>query len=232
MHIKLLNIMWCYDREAEQVKVILEHDAAWQLPKTNLGQAESGTEAILRLTEQVTGQVLDAGHVEQLTTLSHPTLVHAGEREVILVYMTYLPFYPTLDTTVHKLFTLRTSNSKYQLYRGEVAFSLTAIADEAKYHEVNKTSPLVYEYALQYACRYIKRSLEQMPLILKILGESFTLREARSVYASFLQIKINQLDNSNFKKTHRKILVEVGQVMRKSPGRPARLYRLKDEVQF
>ena len=71
-----------------------------------------------------------------------------------------------------------------------------------------------------------------MPLILKILGESFTLREARSVYASFLQIKINQLDNSNFKKTHRKILVEVGQVMKKSPGRPARLYRLKDEVQF
>ena len=59
----------CYDREAEQVKVILEHDATWQLPKTNLGQAESGTEAILRLTEQVTGQVLDADHVE-----------HAAER--------------------------------------------------------------------------------------------------------------------------------------------------------
>lgn len=230
MHIKLLNIMWCYDREAEQVKVILEQDATWQLPKTNLGQAESGTEAVLRLTEMVTGQVLEAGHVEQLTTLSHPSLVQGGKREVILVYMTYLPFYPNLDTTAHKLFTLRTINNKYQLYRGDVAFSLTSIADEAKYHEVDEKSPLAYEYALQYACQHIKRSLDQMPLILKILGENFTLREARSVYASFLQIKLNQLDNSNFKKTHRKILIEVGQVLKKSPGRPARLYRLKEEA--
>lgn len=62
--------------------------------------------------------------------------------------------------------------------------------------------------------------------ILLVLGASFTLKDARMVYSPFLKTPINQIDNSNFKKSHRHLFTAVGTSADNRPGRPARVYKL------
>ena len=62
--------------------------------------------------------------------------------------------------------------------------------------------------------------------ILQILGPTFTLRQAREVYATFRQTTVDQIDNSNFKKTHQKLFKEVGTAATKRSGRPPKLFKL------
>ena len=60
------------------------------------------------------------------------------------------------------------------------------------------------------AIRRIRNRLDYQPTILQVLGTTFTLKEAREVYAPFLMTTANAIDNSNFKKTHQQLFIEVG----------------------
>ena len=65
--------------------------------------------------------------------------------------------------------------------------------------------------------------------ILQILGPEFTLREAREVYAPFFQTTVDEIDNSNFRKTHGSLFTELGvQKNYHKSGRPPKLYCLKE----
>ncbi|GAF37440.1 Nudix-related transcriptional regulator NrtR [Lentilactobacillus farraginis DSM 18382 = JCM 14108] len=58
------------------------------------------------------------------------------------------------------------------------------------------------------------------------MGPKFTLKDARLVYAPFLKVSVDQIDNSNFKKSHRHLFTDVGTSVSNRPGRPARVYKL------
>ncbi|WP_421648280.1 NrtR DNA-binding winged helix domain-containing protein, partial [Levilactobacillus brevis] len=76
------------------------------------------------------------------------------------------------------------------------------------------------------AINRIKNKLDYQPQILRILGNTFTLRQAREVFAAFLGTTIDKIDNSNFKKTHNHLFKEVGAATLNHSGRPPKLYQL------
>lgn len=117
--VKLLNIIWCFDRKTNQVKVILKDEGDWTLPETYLIQDEDALDATIRLTHELTGQTVLPKNIEQLETLTNPKRVVDGKRLVTMVYMTYLPEFPEMMTSTLELFTLENLNSHYYFTKGE-----------------------------------------------------------------------------------------------------------------
>lgn len=227
----LVNVIWCYERKTTSVKILLLKDNGWTLPKTELLTEGDAPKAIIQLTEKLTGQKVARENVEQLYTLTHPERQIDGERTITLAYMTYLPEFPELSRKGMDFFTLESAAEDYYFKKDDERLTLPRTTNESKYHQYGLSEQALFlddDLILQRACLQVKKSLHCRPEILKILGPVFTLREARSVYAPFLMLHLNQIDNSNFKKTHQKLFEDVGQAMQKSPGRPARLYRLRD----
>lgn len=228
--VKLLNIIWCFDRMTNQVKVILKDEGDWALPETHLIQDEDALDAMIRLTRELTGQTVSPKNIEQLETLTNPKRAVDGKRLVTMVYMTYLPEFPDMMTSSLELFTLENLNSHYYFTKGEKQLAVATVDTEAEYYQKRLRKNKFYQasdYALKKACLHIRRSLDTRPDILRILGEAFTLREARSLYAPFLGVSFHEIDNSNFKKTHQRFFREIGKANKRGPGRPASLYRLR-----
>ncbi len=228
--VKLLNIIWCFDRKTNQVKVILKDEGDWTLPETYLIQDEDALDATIRLTHELTGQTVSPKNIEQLETLTNPKRVVDGKRLVTMVYMTYLPEFPEMMTSTLELFTLENLNSHYYFTKGEKQLAVATVDTEAEYYQKRMRKNKFYQvndYVLKKACLRIRHSLDTQPDILRILGEAFTLREARSLYAPFLGVSFHEIDNSNFKKTHQRLFREIGKANKRGPGRPASLYRLR-----
>ncbi|MBU5582568.1 NUDIX hydrolase, partial [Enterococcus sp. S181_ASV_20] len=70
---------------------------------------------------------------------------------------------------------------------------------------------------------------KRQPLILQVLGEEFTITEARKVFAKFLGVDYKTVDPSNFKKAMLQYFDEIGE-RPVGIGRPSKIYRLKDEI--
>lgn len=220
--VELLNIMWCFDRKKEQVKLILKKGDRLSLPVTKLLQTEDANAAIVRFTAQLTDQNISDNNIKQLEVITDPACLHDNDRVITLVTLTYLPTLPQLMSDDLTLVTLGIVEGEYALLRDDNAPPIIL-------NEFTSSIGLPKELAtlLVRACEHVKQELELEPNILRILGQSFTLREARSVYAHFLKTEVNDIDNSNFKKTHQKFFEEVGKATQKGPGRPASLYVLK-----
>lgn len=62
--VKLLNIIWCFDRTTNQVKVVLKDEGDWTLPETCLIQDEDALDATIRLTRELTGQTVSPKNIE------------------------------------------------------------------------------------------------------------------------------------------------------------------------
>ena len=145
-----------------------------------------------------------------------------GERALALTYMTYLPTMPKLrpgyGATDARWFAFSATANDYQLQNGALTFQL----DQQAAH-------LAFDHAriLGVAIRRIRNKLDYQPSILQVLGHTFTLKEAREVYAPFLNTTAAAIDNSNFKKTHQHLFVEVGTAhVRTRSGRPPKLFKL------
>lgn len=178
----------------------------------------------------MTGQTVSPKNIEQLETLTNPKRVVDGKRLVTMVYMTYLPEFPDMMTSTLELFTLENLNSHYYFTKGEKQLAVATVDTEAEYYQKRLRKNKFYQvndYVLKKACLRIRHSLDTQPDILRILGEAFTLREARSLYAPFLGVSFHEIDNSNFKKTHQRLFREIGKANKRGPGRPASLYRLR-----
>jgi Uncharacterized conserved protein len=80
---------------------------------------------------------------------------------------------------------------------------------------------------LRTAFSRVRNRLDYSPTILRILGPTFTLKRARIIYSILLRIPLSEIDNSNFRKTHRRLFQEVGTESIKGAGRPGKIYRLK-----
>ena len=244
--INIVNLIWSFDRETNQVNLLLvkrsERSALgmWSLPETFLGEHESADQAALRLVQDKIGLKLAAFHTEQLETFTAPQRVTAHHRNLSLAYMTFLPEMPPLNpgygASDARWFALSTVDSRYCFSNGLVQFQVAAEQKQEDYYAnlaayVKKTPHRLafdYEWIIKVACLRIRNKLDYQPNILLILGDSFTIREARCVYAPFLQTKMEQIDNSNFTKTHSKLFEETGISVSKKRGRPAKVYRLKE----
>lgn len=227
--ITITNIIWSFNRQDRHPQVLLIKRADdpfrgdWALPETLLRKSEDADSACVRLIKEKIGLRLPASSTEQLATFTAPNRA-PGERTLALAYMTFLPTMPRLNpgygATAAQWFSLNYHGNGYYLNHGQTCLSLTAA-----------TTDLAFDHALiiSTALKRIRNKLDYQPNILKILGLTFTLRQAREVYAPFLRKKVDQIDNSNFQKTHRRLFIEAGVVEKpKHSGRPPKLYKLRN----
>ncbi|MFD1466057.1 NUDIX domain-containing protein [Lapidilactobacillus mulanensis] len=246
LQIMITNVIWSFDRDNSQVNVLLvkRSDAPyqdyWALPETFMRVNESADAAALRLVKEKIGLKLSSFHTEQLATFTAPQRSLADEeRTISLAYMTFLPERPVLragyGAADARWFAL-SNGSQYDGYRfsqADLLFHAAAAAKatdyyaEFKNHYATEQLAFDHEWILKTACVRIKNKLDYLPNVLLILGDSFTLREARLVYAPFLITNVHEIDNSNFRKTHKFLFEEVGTSSKKTRGRPAMLYQLR-----
>lgn len=224
--ITITNIIWSFNPKIHHPQILLVKRAnspfkdAWALPDTLLRANESAEAACVRLIKDKIGMLIPDSATEQLATFTKPDRV-AGERALALAYMTFLPTMPKLKpgygAVAADWFDFDFKQKNFLLEHGDTVLSL------------DKDSKLAFDHAqiIQTAIQRLKNKLDYQPSILQILGPTFTLRQAREVYAVFLQKSANQIDNSNFKKTHKNIFKEVGTASVKSSGRPPKIFKLK-----
>ncbi|EHO54103.1 NrtR DNA-binding winged helix domain-containing protein [Lentilactobacillus kisonensis] len=241
--INITNIIWSFNRATNQVNILLvkrdnsPYNQFWALPETFMRLQESADEAALRLVKEKIGMELSNSHTEQLATFTNK-LRTPKSRALSLAYMTFLPDKPHLEpgygAVDAKWFAMGYTDSSYRFSNGLLAFQTSECSNEGDYYDRfahNESKPETHlafdhEWILKIACDRIKNKLDYQPNILLVLGASFTLKDARMVYSPFLKTPINQIDNSNFKKSHRHLFTAVGTSADNRPGRPARVYKL------
>ena len=79
------------------------------------------------------------------------------------------------------------------------------------------------------AFKRVAEKMEHEPRVLQVLGPTFTITEARKVFAKFWGMDFKSIDHSNFKKAMLQYFDEIGE----KPlgiGRPSKIYQLKKEV--
>lgn len=242
--INITNIIWAFDRETQQVNLLLVKRADdpfadfWGLPETLMRNEESADEAALRLVREKIGLKLAGSHTEQLATFTHPERTPDG-RTLSLAYMTFLPEMPNLKpgygAVDAKWFSMRADGDHYLFEYDKYRFATPTANSEKQYYAdlpkrrgKSKTTLAVdHDWILKVACDRIANKLDYQPNILLILGSTFTLKQARQVYAVFERVKLADIDNSNFKKNHRHIIESVGTSSSSRPGRPAKVFRLR-----
>lgn len=224
--VTITNVIWSFNPELHKPQILLIKRAAdpfkghWALPETLLRRDESADAACIRLISDKIGLRVPLNAAEQLATFTDPQRV-SGTRALALAYMTFLPtmlpLHPGYGATDAQWFVLQTTVLTPKLVHNRQILTL------------DKHSQLAFDH-VQIICTAItriKNKLDYQPNILKILGQSFTLRQAREVYATFLGTTAGQIDNSNFKKTHAHLFEEIGVAVTKHSGRPPKLYQLK-----
>jgi len=103
-------------------------------------------------------------------------------------------------------------------------------AEEVDWFSIYNLPPLAFDHAdiLDYALTRLRYKLEYSAVGFQLLPEKFTLRELQDAYEIVLGAK---LDKGNFRSRLRKTnVVEMVDGYRETGGRPARLYRFRDDA--
>ena len=174
----------------------------WAIPGGFVDMEESLEEAALRELEEETG-VRDV-YLEQLFTFGDLGRDPRG-RTITVAYFALVP-----ATAIHP----RAGDD----------------ATEARWWSMYHLPPLAFDHAdiLAYALQRLRYKLEYTAVVFELLPETFVLSELRAAYEVILGEK---LDKRNFR---RKILsagvVEETGAQRTGEGRPAKLYRFRDDA--
>jgi 8-oxo-dGTP diphosphatase len=177
-------------------------EGMWAIPGGFVDMDESLEEAALRELEEETG-VRDV-YLEQLYTFGAPDRDPRG-RTITVAY-----------------FAVVAANA-VRLRPGDDAA-------EARWWPVDRLPPLAFDHAdiLAYALKRLRYKLEYTAVGFELLPETFTLSELQAAYEIVLG---EPLDKRNFR---RKILsagvIEETGGYRSGEGRPARLYRFRDDA--
>lgn len=239
VEISITNVIWSFNSKTKELLVLLlkrAEDKMWGLPTTYLREDENAEEASLRLVREKIGVDLPLVNTEQLATF---TDIHRSKkRELALTYMIYLPDMPKLTPGYGaddaQWFSVASGHDNYLLKYKKLQFeTLKENVDRNKFYahseKYRKNSGLFSDHSLilRTAFSRLKNRLDYSPTILRILGPIFTLKQARMVYSILLRISISEIDNSNFRKTHRRLFQEIGTENIKGAGRPGKVYQLK-----
>jgi 8-oxo-dGTP diphosphatase len=111
-----------------------------------------------------------------------------------------------------------------------LALAAGSDASDARWWSVSKLPKLAFDHGkiLQYALRRLRYKLEYTAVGFQFLPPSFTLTEIQTAYQTVLG---EPLDKRNFRRRilEAGILEETG-VLSNSGGRPAKLYRFRDDA--
>lgn len=246
--IRITNLIWSFDPIQQTVNLLLikrsqePYQHYWALPETLMRPDESADQAALRLVQEKIGLTLGRFHTEQLATFTNPLRSPGEGRSISLAYMTFLPqmvdLVPGYGAQAVAWFKLASDPHDYRFTYKEWCFTTTAADNEYEYYQTLPHHPhfentylaFDHDWLIKTACLRIKNKLRYQPLILLILGDTFTLKAARSVYAPFWHTTVKAIDNSNFRKTHHHLFVKTNQTSTSRPGRPAQLYRLAPPI--
>jgi len=177
-------------------------EAVWAIPGGFVGIDESLEEAALRELEEETG-VRDV-YLEQLYTFGEVDRDLRGR----VITVAYFALVPAAAIDPHA----------------------GSDAAETGWWSVYDLPPLAFDHAeiLAYALKRLRYKLEYTAVGFELLPGVFTLSELQAAYEIILREK---LDKRNFR---RKILgadiIEETEMYRTGEGRPARLYRFRDDA--
>lgn len=235
--VSITNVIFSFDQTTKQlVLLLLQRTTApdagsWGLPTTWLRADESAEDAARRLVREKIGVRLATTQVEQLGTFTNVTRV-SGERTLALTYMVYLPGMPTLTpgygAKAAAWFAVLPRAHRDDLVAQNKVFQGVGDNLSAIDFYAQRPGELTADHGLiiRTALRRVRNRLDYAPTILNVLGATFTLKQAREVYAILWRVPVTQIDNSNFRKTYGQLFQEVGEVRPGGSGRPAKLYRL------
>lgn len=239
--VTVTNVIWSYDFTSEKVVLLLTKKADepfknfWSLPETFLRATEDADTAALRLISDKIGIQLDNYHTEQLATFSSVNRT-STDRQLALAYMTFLPNLPTLTAGVGATdvawVPMNSTDTIFTLNHPDFVVTLPDMPSDLFYQDRttgNRQPQLAFDHELviRTAITRVRNKLDYAPSILRILGPTFTLKNARKIYANFLGVSELTIDNSNFRKTHDHLFSETGHVTVVGKGRPAKLCELK-----
>lgn len=175
----------------------------WALPGGFVKMDEPLEEAACREMAEETG--LQEAYLEQLYTYGDPERDPRG-RVVSVAYFALIP----ADAPIHS--------------------DGGSDARQAKWFPINELPELAFDHAkiISYALRRLRYKLEYTAACFELLPEEFTLSQLQQTYEMILG---ESLDKRNFR---RRILqaeiIEPTEHMRTGEGRPARLYRYREDA--
>ncbi|MFC0232977.1 NUDIX domain-containing protein [Vagococcus entomophilus] len=192
---------------------------------------EEADETVKREVKEEVNLAINEKQFEQLHTFTTP---YRDPRTwvITIAYITYLRGVPKAvagdDAAFAEWVTLEcVQEGIYRLHsfdqKNELLFNLNG-------EKLSGNMDLAYDHLaiLVKAINQILSSINTQPHILKLLPETFTLKEAVQLLKEMLG-ENTYLDNSNFKRTHGKYLVACGEESGSSVGRPSKLYKLKEK---
>jgi 8-oxo-dGTP diphosphatase len=193
-----------------QLKVLLiqrknwPYEGMWAIPGGFVDMHESLEEAAYRELQEETGVGSDDVYLEQLYTFGDP------ERDPRTRVITVAHFALVCADKLH----------------------VRAASDAADigWFDATDPPPLAFDHAqiLEYALTRLRYKLEYTAVGFQLLPDQFTLRELQAAYETVLGEK---LDKDNFRSKIRKSkVVEPTDGYKQTGGRPARLYRFRDDA--
>lgn len=224
-------VLMCYNKEEDQLKILLikrighPYRNSWALPGGFVNRNESTGESVLRETQEETGVVISKDNIEQLHSFSRPNRDPRGW----VVTVSYLAFIgeETLtagdDAKEVRWFTMERKKDTLYLKNEDVEIILSL-----KTGESTGKDTLAFDHSeiILKAFNRVANKMEHDPQVLQVLGEDFTITEARKIFAKFLGVDYKNIDHSNFKKAMLQHFEEIGE-RPVGIGRPSKIYRLK-----
>ncbi len=176
----------------------------WAVPGSFVGVDESLQDTAVRALSDKTG--VEDVYTEQLFTFGDP----ARDPRTRVITVAYFALVPYLAVNVEG---------------GGENTAVTA------WHSVFKLPQLAFDHEsiLAYALQRLRYKLEYTAVGFQLLPDEFTLTELQKAYEIILE---EQLDKRNFRRKilSAKILAETGNKKQDGEGRPAKLYRYRDDA--
>lgn len=227
-------VLMCYNKEEDQIKVLLiqrkshPYRNSWALPGGFVNPNESSGASVIRETKEETGVDISLQNIDQLHTFSTPNRDPRGW-VVTVAYLAFIGEDPLIagdDASQVRWFNLERKGHLLHLTSGEVNIIL-----DLRDGTSSGSDTLAFDHSdiILKAFKRVVNKMDYEPAVLQVLGQDFTITEARKVFAKFLGVDFKSIDHSNFKKAMLDYFDEVGE----KPlgiGRPSKIYRLKPEV--
>lgn len=217
------NITFAWDIHLKRLRILLirrkQHpfQDCWALPGGFVSPDEDVLAACLRETKEETGITILPEQAEQLFTFSNPNR-DPRAWVVSCAHLSFLPQFPEAlpgsDAKEAHWFVFDCDDqNNVKLWSPEIGKI--------------KTEALAFDHydMLQMARKRLLGRMHYNPTFLYVLGETFVLSEAISLYRS-----LNGYDasTSNFLLMHRAYLEQIG-TSTGNPGRPARVFKFKKQ---